>query len=366
MHSILVILFLLCLCAICDGQSGRVKQIPEDTAKDTRPRSVKDKTHSKNVAALPVPSPTPASTPAPTPKPTPASDDDDVISVNSILIPIPASITDETGKAVTTLQLKDFDLFVDDKPAEIADLSHSDAPVRMALLFDNSSSLTTARDFELKAATRFLRRILRPGKDQAALYTISTINNLEQPMTPNIGSLVAAIDALPPPSGATALLDGIVDASKYLSEYDGRRVIVIVSDGEDTISDVETTLEKVVQSVQLKNCQVYVVKTTDFENYTKTGNRGGNANIMNLIAEHRMLEITKQTGGAVYSPLDEKELDAAFVRIAAELSQQYILSYYPEDKMLSNDYFHQIVLKVKNQPGLTVRTRKGYYVPRKR
>jgi Ca-activated chloride channel family protein len=349
------------LCPLCPAQSGRVKT-PEEPA-DTRPRSVKDKTQS---TTRPVSPPTAAATPAPSPTPSPAhSDDDDVIKIDSILIPLPVSITDEIGRPVTTLQLKDFELLVDNKAAEISDLSQSDSPVRMALLFDNSSSLTSARDFELKAATKFLRRVLRPGKDQAALYSISTINNLEQAMTPNIGSLVNAIDLLPPPSGATALLDGILEASKYLSEYEGRRVIVIVSDGEDTISDVETTLEKVVQSVQLKNCQIYVVKTTDFENYTKMGNRGGNANIMNLIAEHRMQELTKQTGGAVYSPMDEKELEAAFIRISAELSQQYILSYYPEDKMLSND-FHSILLKVKNKPALTVRTRKGYYVPRKR
>jgi VWFA-related protein len=140
---------------------------------------------------------------------------------------------------------------------------------------------------------------------------------------------------------------------------------VIVSDGDDTISDLETTLEKVVQKVQAKNCQIYVVKTTDFENFKKTGRRVGNANLMNLTAEHRMQELAKQTGGSVYSPLDEKELDDAFTRISAELSQQYILSYYPDEKMLSGD-FHAISLKVKNKPGLTVRTRKGYYVPRKK
>ena len=362
MRVITAKIIILAMCLSCAAQSGRVKQTPEEAAKDTRPRSVKDK--ARSAAKLPVPLPVPLPTPTPTPTPRPFGDDD-IISIDSILIPIPASVTDETGRAITNLQLKDFDLLVDNKTAEISYLSQSDSPVRMALLFDNSSSLTSARDFELKAATRFLRRVLRPDKDQAALYSISTINNLEQPMTSNAGSLVAAINALPPPSGATALLDAILESSKYLSEYEGRRVIVVVSDGEDTISDVETTLEKVVQSVQLKNCQIYVVKTTDFENYTKTGNRGGNANIMNLIAEHRMQELTKQTGGAVYSPLDEKELDAAFTRISAELSQQYILSYYPEDKMLSND-FHSILLKVKNKPGLTVRTRKGYYVPRKR
>jgi Ca-activated chloride channel family protein len=349
--------FILVLCLLCPAQSGRIKQTPEDIAAQSRPRSVKEDTKK---------SPTPTPIPVPTPKPTPVlSGDDDVISIDSTLVPIPASVTDESGQPVIDLQLKDFELLVDDQKAEISDLSHSDTPVRLALLFDNSSSLTSARDFELKAATRFLRRVLRPDRDMAALYSVSTYTKLEQPLTKNVGSLVNAIETLPPPSGATALLDAIIEAANYLRESDGRRVIVIVSDGEDTISDLETTLEKVVQRVQSRNCQVYVVKTTDFENYKKTGSRGGNANLMNLTAESRMQELTRQTGGAVYSPLDEKEMDLAFARISAELSQQYILSYYPENKMLQGD-FHQISLKVKNRPGLTVRTRKGYYVPRKK
>lgn len=349
---------ILMLCVICVAQSGRIKKSPEEAAADNRPRSVKN---------TPKKSPTPVPTPKPTPKsvPTPSDDDNSLISIDSILVPIPVSVTDETGMAIVDLQLKDFELLVDNRAAEITDFSRSDAPVRLALLFDNSSSLTNARDFELKAAIRFLRRVMRPDKDQAALYSVSTTVNLEQPLTKNVGSLISATENLPPPSGATALLDAIIEAANYLGESDGRRVIVIVSDGEDTISDLETTLEKVVLKVQARNCQIYVIKTTDFENYKNTGRRGGNANIMNLTAEHRMQELARQTGGAVYSPLDEKELEAAFARVSAELSQQYILNYYPDDKALSGD-FHAIALKVKNRPGLTVRTRKGYYVPRKR
>ncbi|HLM61503.1 MAG TPA: hypothetical protein VK308_11925, partial [Pyrinomonadaceae bacterium] len=70
-----------------------------------------------------------------------------------------------------------------------------------------------------------------------------------------------------------------------------------------------------------------------------------------------------QTGGAVYSPIDERELDAAFTQISAELSQQYILNYYPEERGKPNE-FRTISLKVKKRENLTVRTRKGYYVPK--
>ena len=97
---------------------------------------------------------------------------------------------------------------------------------------------------------------------------------------------------------------------------------MIVSDGDDTVSDA--TFDETLKSLQLSNCQVYVVKTTDFENYKRTGQRTGSANLRQLAAERRMQEFAAQTGGAVYSPLDEDELDKAFAQISAELSQQYM------------------------------------------
>ncbi len=108
-----------------------------------------------------------------------------------------------------------------------------------------------------------------------------------------------------------------------------------------------------------------MVKTTDFENFKRTGSRGGNANIRQLAAERRMIEIAKQTGGKVYSPIDEKELDEAFRQISAELSQQYILSYYPENENEFRGAFREISLSVTTKPNADVRTRKGYYVPRR-
>src|SRR4029078_10315900 len=105
------------------------------------------------------------------------------------------------------------------------------------------------------------------------------------PFTPDISSITRAIELFPPPEGATSLLDGIGLAADYLREVQGRRVMVIVSDGDDTLSD--TTFEEALRALQVANCQVYVVKTTDFENFKRTGTRRGNANIRQLTAERR-------------------------------------------------------------------------------
>ncbi|MGE3467856.1 MAG: hypothetical protein AB7J13_13110, partial [Pyrinomonadaceae bacterium] len=97
----------------------------------------------------------------------------------------------------------------------------------------------------------------------------------------------------------------------------------------------------------------------------RTGVRGGNANIRTLTAERRMLELAAQTGGAVHSPIDEDEMAQAFTQIAADLSQQYVLSYYPEDDPGKPGEFRTIDVTVKGKEKLTVRARKGYYVPKR-
>ena len=350
----LVTVIILLFVSTAAGQSGRQKPSPTPT-----PKSI------NGPSAVYSPGPVKTQPVKPRPTPTPQTDPGDVIKVDSVLIPIPVSVLDQNGREVGNLKISDFELKIDGKVVEIGDLAKSESPIRLAMLFDNSSSVLIARDFEKDAAIRFFKRVIRPDKDLAALFSVADYTRREQGFTKDVGLLIQAIEAFPEPKGATALLDGIVEVADYLKSASGRRVLVIVSDGEDTYSDLKTTLESVVRVLQVDDCQVYVVKTKDFENFRRTGVRGGNANIRALTAERRMIEIAAQTGGEVYSPIDENEMKNAFDRISAELSQQYILSYYPEDEADKRGEFRNISISVKGKPNLSIRTRKGYYVGKK-
>jgi Ca-activated chloride channel family protein len=346
------------------AQSGRIKPAETPTPNpNLRPSVIYIPTQQKPTQTNTDSRPRTSTSPTPLPKA--KNDSEDIVKVESTLVPIPVSVLDANGRAVTSLKLADFDLKIDGKPAEITDVARSETPIRLALMFDNSSSVLIARDFEKDAAVRFFKRVIEPSKDMAALFSVADATRLEQPLTRDTSLLVHAIEGFPLPEGATALLDGIIEVADYLKDADGRRVIVIVSDGEDTYSELTTTLEHVVKVLQLTNCQVFVVKTTEFENYKRTGQRKGNANIRALDAERRMLELSGQTGGSVYSPIDERELDDAFRQISAELSQQYILSYYPDDDADKKGAFREITVSVKAKQNLSIRTRKGYYVPKK-
>jgi Ca-activated chloride channel family protein len=277
-----------------------------------------------------------------------SDDSSDVVRVTSNLVAVPTTVVDIRGIAVTNLKLEDFELQVDGQTNAISEISRADTPVRMAMLFDNSGSLSESRDFEKRAAIKFFRNVLRP-LDQAAVFSVSTDVVLAEPLTNDARRLELTIDAFGKPEGATSLFDAIIKAGEYLKPYPGRRVIVIVSDGEDTTSraDFDTTMQRALAD----DCQIYVVQTGLHEN----------ANLRALAAERRMQEFAAQTGGAVYVPKSADDLDDAFAQIAADLAQQYILSYYPAQDKRDGKY-HIIAVRVKTRPNARVRARKGFVV----
>ena len=359
------------------AQSGRNKKptTKPTPSEGTRPKRV----GTNGETQRPQPQPTPvmrlpsgtivmdeAPPPAPAPRPTPtpaedtaAGDDigvEDVVRVTSNLVTVPASVVDSQGKAVINLQLEDFELRVDGQPRPITELSRAEVPVTLALLFDNSQSLSAAREFEKQAAVRFFRRVIRPI-DRAAIYSVSTDVALVQPLTNNVQALVRTIEHFGKPEGATRLHDAIIEAAAYLRPYPGRKVLIIVSDGEDTLSDHD--FDDALRKALGADCQVYVVQTKQIEYMMLTG-QTTNANLQALAAERRMQDITAHTGGALYTPLQTSDLDAAFTQLAADLSQQYILSYYPTDER-PDGRFRTISVRVATRPNMRVRARRGYY-----
>lgn len=276
-----------------------------------------------------------------------------MVRINSNLVPLPAFVTDAQGRAVTNLQLKDFELLVDGQPRAVAELTRAETPITLVMLFDNSSSLRpeASRQFEKEAAAGFFKTVMRPV-DRAAVVSVSSDPEMAQPLTSDVQRLVYTVESFPRPEGATALFDSIVYAADYLRLQRARKVLVLVSDGTDTSSilDFDETLARVLAM----NCQIYAVRT----------GHSDHANLRDLAGERRLQEFAAQTGGAVYVPHDRDELRQAFAQIAADLAQQYVLSYYPSEDP-PDGRFRKFTLRVGTRPNLQVRTRKGYYSPKR-
>jgi hypothetical protein len=145
-RKFLLTIFLSVSAVSIAAQSGRIKPTETPTPKSELPRPSVVYMPTQPVVVKPLPTPG-------TSRKTEV--DDDVISIESNLVPIPVSVLNAHGEPVTNLKLEDFSLRIDEQAAEIGELTRSETPVRLALLFDNSSSATLAREFEIKAAVRF-------------------------------------------------------------------------------------------------------------------------------------------------------------------------------------------------------------------
>jgi Ca-activated chloride channel family protein len=283
---------------------------------------------------------------------TPDEDEgEEVVRISSNLVPLPASVVDANGRAVADLKVEDFELLVDGRAQPIGDLSRAETPVSIALLFDNSSSQVGSREFERQAGIRFLKSVIRPV-DRAAVFSISTEPELSQPLTNDVRTLVRVIESFErPEAAATALFDTVYQAADYLKPQRTRKVIVIISDGTDTVSDLG--FDETMAQIVADDVQVYAVRTGNSDS----------ANLHDLAGARRLEEFAAQTGGAVYVPRTHEDLTEAFRQIATDLSQQYVLSYYPSGEV-RDGRFRLFNLNVKTRPNLRVRTRKGYYAPK--
>ncbi|MDQ6653065.1 MAG: VWA domain-containing protein [Acidobacteriota bacterium] len=353
--SIVLLLLGLSFAAVGVAQSGRNKEKaakPSPTKPKSSPGPIAEPGKSPAAtSSIPQNSPThPGAAPSPTNNSGEEVDPLDTVRVNSNLVPIPASVVDSKGFAITGLRLEDFELLVDGQVKAISDMTRAETSVRLAMLFDNSGSLDNAREFEKQAARHFFRKVMRPS-DEAAVYSVETDSYLAQPLTSDVSRLERTIESFGKPEGSTSLFDAIIDAATYLRPYYGRRVIVIVSDGVETTSrnDFETTIKQVLAD----DCQIFIVQTGLYDG----------ANLRALAAERRMEQLAGQTGGAVYIPKTTAELDLAFQQIAADLAHQYVLSYYSGDER-RDGRFHVIDLRIRSRKDVRVRARKGYYSPK--
>jgi VWFA-related protein len=344
---------------------------------------------------LPPPPPGPRfkAKPTPTPAPTPEPEYE-VIKVSSNLVVVPVSVTDQQGQPVLGLKQTDFHIDEDGHPQEISQLGDpGQVPLDIALLIDVSSSVTERFAFEEQAATRFLKQVLRPT-DHATLYAIDRTPRLEQARstadiaTARLLSIKAAIGPSP-----TAFYDTVIEAARYLAQNtpeQNRRVIVVISDGEDNFSNrvrdlsladyramqadendtspegkkrrrtaAENALQlshrkaqaEVQQEVQKANAVFYSI------------NPSGEAIKLNVIstrAQAAMQQLAGSTGGTAFIPQKIADLDAVFSRILNELRAQYLLQYYSNNKSGGNA-FRRIAITIPAQTQSRVRAREGYY-----
>ena len=285
-------------------------------------------------------------------KTAPANSNDDAgtIRVNVKLVNVFVTVSDPHGAPVGSLTKDNFQLFEDGIPQKISIFSkESQLPLSIALEVD--TSLSTRRDLplEINSARRFARAILRPV-DAMAVYAISEVVDPVTTFTSDLKTVDYGIQHLHMGS-ATALYDAIFVASEDLEARQGRKVMVVITDGGDTVS--KTDYQEALRAAQVSEAIVYSIIVVPIE--ASAGRDTG--------GEHALIQLSNDTGGKYFYATNIEQLDEAFRTISDELRTQYLLAYYPAQRLADSDY-RQVEVKLTGVPesaNYKARHRTGYY-----
>ncbi len=273
-----------------------------------------------------------------------------VIRVDVNLVRILATVKTADGRLVGALDKADFELSDNGAKQEIAVFEReTDQPLNVTLLIDNSGSTAKELKYEVESVNRFLRVFVGEGnaKDAIALYTFNWEVRKLAHFTRNIGTLEQRLKGIKGEAG-TSLYDAIYLAAGELEGRDGRKVIVVVTDGGDTTSSKD--FHAALKAAHLADALIYSILVMPITNDAGR----------NIGGENALTTLGQRTGGRVFAPAIGAELDRAFIDILKELRTQYLIGYYPKNVPLTKNPFHTVAVKV-NRPDLRVSARNGYY-----
>jgi len=271
------------------------------------------------------------------------------VSVN--LVRAVATVKTEAGAIVSTLQKDDFEIYDNGIRQQISVFEHqTDQKLSVALLVDVSGSTAKELSYEADSAGRFMHALFAEGnpEDSLKFYTFNwRVWQETQGFTRDLKTLAARLKVMHGEAG-TALYDAIYWAGRDLEPRQGRKVIVVVTDGGDTVS--KQNLQTALEEAQLADAVIYAIVVVPITN--EAGR--------NIGGEHALQFMAEGTGGRIFMPSVGAALDKAFTDILTELRTQYLLGFYPHDVPPTKNRFHKLEVRVKN-PGLRVSARNGYY-----
>jgi len=264
------------------------------------------------------------------------------------LVNIFVNVTDKNGAIIGKLTKDDFAVFEDNRPQQIALFERqSEVPLNLTLAIDTSGSVRKDLDEEANAARHFAHDILRP-QDQMSVLEFATDVTQLTPFTNNLSQIDHGLSELRS-DWATALYDAICLGSQGLGKRQGRKVLVLVSDGDDTAKS--STYAQAVEAALRNEVMIYSLIDVPIE--ASAGR--------DLGGEHALITLSEQTGGKHFY-VGEGGLDKAFAKVSDDLRTQYLIGYYPQNQVRGAD-FHRVVVTVPRAAAdeFNVRNKAGYY-----
>jgi Ca-activated chloride channel family protein len=259
------------------------------------------------------------------------------------VVSIFATVTDSQKRLVSGLTQEDFSIFDNEKPQPVVYFDNSIHPINVVVMLDTSGSMTLTIDLLKQAAEQFLIRLLPDDKARVGAFNDKIQFNAR--WSNNRDQLITDAKNLDYGNG-TRLWDAVGASLDELKAMDGRKVILVFTDGDDTES--RTRLGTVLDRARAEEVMIYAIglESVYFNGQQKVRTKpdGG------------LRKIADETGGGYFELTKASDLAPTFTKVAQELHSQYVIGFTPT--ALDNKV-HKLMVKLK-QPGMAAQARRSY------
>ncbi len=295
----------------------------------------------------------------PTSTPPAIGQDPESIEIKIRRVRLPITVLDKKGQLVPGLTQSDF-IVLEDKVAQQIETFDDDIgnamPLYVAVLMDTSPSTLGRLKFQQESAMNFIHTVVRPRRDRVLFATFDHEVNLRQDFTDKLDLLDRAVRGVKKVGDKTALYDAIWQfCDEKLRSVAGRRVLVVVTDGEDTFS--RSDIRDAIDIAQRTETTIFAISTKGGFISTVPGVEVGQ---VKDAKDRALTTLAEETGGVAFFSGDMLTLERSFTRIAKELRAQYLVTYKPSNESYDGSYRK---IEVKLAPGrkdMKVRTKHGY------
>jgi Ca-activated chloride channel homolog len=295
-----------------------------------------------------------------TPKasPTPTQDPDTVrIPVNRVHLPI--TVVDKKGAFVSGLTKADFQILEDKVQQQIETFSDDlgrTQPLYVGVLMDTSYSTAGKLKFEQESALNFIQTVIRARKDRVFFATFDDEVNLRQDFTDRLDLLEKAVSGVKKLGQHTALYDAVWQfCDEKMRSVSGRRVLVLITDGEDTYSKAD--ILDAIDIAQRTETTIFAISTKAGFSSSVPGVEMGQ---VRDATDRALVKLSDETGGAAFFTGDMTSLERSFTKIARELRTQYLVTYRSTNDHYDGNYRRIDVKLGKDRNDFKVRTKRGY------
>ncbi|MEW6730878.1 MAG: VWA domain-containing protein [Acidobacteriota bacterium] len=351
------------------AQSGRNRPDPHPHTRNTDSANGNSRSVSPNTPAA---NSTPIKIEKADPGDESAGGEAETLKIDATLVTVPVVVSDYNGRYVPFLKQEDFKLFEDSVTQEISFFASERVPFAVSLVMDTSGSIESSMEDIRESAIRFVRELRED--DRVMVIEFNSKVEVLTELTSDRNKIRSAIRSTRA-GGGTKLYEGLYEAAKRMKSEEGRKAIILLTDGEDTESrrvNAEQALEAVVESGAL----MYVIQFPEsLSSYsagptigmppTFPGSGGGRrtSGPGGYPDSAFLRELVKLTGGDMYFAGGRAGLPNIWRRIAEELRFVYVLGYYPSNAV-ENGGFRQIRVQLRERDNGSIRHKQGYTAKR--